>query len=199
MKKKILLLLIIIIVLSISAVFLLQIKSKGNVSDVLSERSKEFIKEKSEEQGSNWSAFELEKDNKKDSRNAVFSVDNCFSFIMLYKIYNQRSERDCQSYYAFNNPKGTIVTYLRQASNIGSVDGAEGVSFRRKMTDDYEESAKEINGKNFLIFKSKKEPYMANAYYYYPGYFLVFNLSVPGGGNLDSDLEKMLSSIEIYK
>lgn len=199
MKKKIFIPIAIVLLVAIGVYFLLQLRPKGVVSNELSERSKEFIEGQSGETGNEWAGVDLEGGESSDTRNTTFSVDGCFSFKMLYRVFNQRIEDKCSGYYAFNSPKGTIVAYIRDASSIGSVDGAEGVSFRRLSPEKYIERTKEINGKSFLIFKNIEDPYESIAYHYFPGYYLAFVLKASTTENLDSDFEEMLGSIEIYK
>lgn len=198
-KKKIFIPIVVVLLFIIGVFFLLQLKSQGKVSNELSDRSKEFIEGQSKEPGNEWSGVDFEGGNSIDTRDTIFNVDGCFSFKMLYRVYNQRIQGKCSGYYAFNNPKGSIVAYLKDASNISSVDSAEGVSFRRLSPEKYIERTKKINGKEFLIFKNIDEPYEVIAYHYFPDYYLGFVLKAVTTENLDKDLEKMLESIEFHK
>jgi len=197
MKKKIFIL--VLIVVAVSVYFLLGLKPKGTVSSDLSDRSKEFIADKASEQGSFWDNADIDGDTTPDTRGSIFNVDNCFSFTMLYRINNQRIEGECDGYYSFDNPKGTIVTYLRSSGSVHTVDQADGVSFRRLNKDIYEETQETLGGREYLIFNNLKEPYEATAFHYSNGYFLVFTLKAITTENLDKDLKKMLESIEIHK
>lgn len=197
MKKKIAL--VVIILIGIGVYFMLQAKPQGRVSEVLSDRTREFLEKRSSDAQSEWSRQEFDGNDNEDTRNSIFNVDGCFTFIMPYKLFNQRIDGECQGYYAFNNPKGSIVVYLRPSLKSASADGGEGVSFRRQSPDIYEESRRELGGKSFLIFKNLEVPYEATAYYYQSGHILTLTLKASTTQNIDSELEEMLASIEILK
>ena len=198
-KKKIYIPIVLIFVLGIGIYFLIQQKPKGVVSKELSDRSKEFIESQSSQTENEWKGVDFEGGETDDTRGNIFNVDGCFSFKMLYRIFNQRIQGECSGYYAFNNPKGSITAYLKDGSNIESVDGADGVSFRRLNPEIYQERIKNINGRDFLIFKNIKEPYESIAYHYFSGYYLGFVLKATTTEDLDKDFEQMLSTIDIFK
>lgn len=198
MKKKPILLFCLILILVIGGIIYFTTGSSIKNGEI-SKRSKEFIKSQSKTGGSNWNLVNLEKD-KNSTKNTRFDVDGCFSFIMIYRLTNQRIEGKCEGYYAFDNPKGSINVYLRSVNNTLSTDNIEGVSLRRLNKDIYKESAKIINGREFLIFTKTEGGAQANAFYLHEGNkAFVFNLSLNSVDDLKRDLEKMLETLEFSK
>jgi hypothetical protein len=200
-RKVIVLLITILIVIAGLAVFYYtQVRQQPKISNTLSTRSQEFIKKQQRTTDTDLKFINLTGPAGEDTRGKRIGRENCYSFIMPYRVtiskFEDTSGNTCSARFNFDNPKGAIFAYMYKKP-VASWDDVSGVSFRRSKTDEYEEEMKTFNGKNFLLFRTKGDLYEKSAFYYTPNYFFVFNLLTKTNENLDKDFEKMLESLEL--
>jgi len=201
MLRKIFLILIIGCIVLATFFIFTQLRQKSIISNTLSERSLEFIKGQKFVTNSSWSNLNLKGPVREDTRGKRIERDNCFSFVILYRItigmYDDQQGSECYARFSFDTPKGAIVAY-KFTKPISSWEDIPAVIQRRRDTDEYyPEERKTLNGKAFLMFKSRNNVYEKNAFYYTSSYFFVFNLLTKTNENLDKDMDNMLSTLEI--
>lgn len=202
MLKKILLG-VVLMVLIVGGVFVYrELQQKPEIQNTLSERSQQFIKT---QQGthSELDTADFTGPTGEDTRGKRIGKDGCYSFVTPYRISSVREEKDseqneCFKRFSFDSPKGMFVVYI-ETRPISSWDDVGGVSFRRRKTDEYSEEMKTINGKQFLMFKTKDQLYEKNVFYYTPKYSLTFNVITKTNENLDKDVETILASLQVEK
>ncbi len=203
MLKKILLILLIIFFVFLGMFVFIELRQKPIISNELSQRSQEFIKGKKFTNNSQWANLNLKGGEGEDTRGKRIGRDNCYSFVMLYRVtiakYEDQSGNVCTSRFSFETPKGAILAY-EYVKPVASWDDIPAVVQRRRQTEEYyPEELKTLNGKTFLMFRTKNDVYEKNVFYYTDSYFLVFNFLTRTNENLDRDLDTMLASIEFYK
>jgi hypothetical protein len=202
MVKKVLL--ISLLVLSVAGGYFIyhEFKQKPTMTTTLSARSKDFLKRQEFVGNSELQNVNIEGPSGQDTRNTRIGQKGCFSFVIPYRVTITNTEdsgtgNTCYVRYAFDMPTGAVVAYktMQQAT---SWDDVGGVAYRRRKTDEYfPEERKMYNGREFILFKSKNDMYEKNAFYLASNYVLVFNLLTKSNENLDSDMDKMLMSLEI--
>ena len=187
MLKKIILGIFIPLIAIVTGIVIFELLQKPQISNNLSQRSKQFIEAHKAEDGSS-RLNNLVATKGEDTRGKTITVGKCFSFVMPYSVFNSRQEGKCNGYFAFDRPKGSIVTFMEDASS-DSIDQASGVSMRRLYKDQYEEKKYDVGGKTFVGFVDKKDIYTITIYHYVSGKYFIFTLKLP-----DED-EKTLTSI----
>ena len=191
-----------VLLLIIGGLFLYsEYNQKPSIQGVLSQRSKEFLDSQKNSANSNLKDINLSGPQGEDTRNKRIGRENCYSFVIPYRVAITKIEdvkgNECYARFTFDSPKGAIVVY-KTVKSVSSWDDIPAVIQRRRDTDEYlPEEEKILGGKKFLMFRIKGESYEKNVFYIAPSYFLVFNLLTRANENLDSDLDRMLSSLEI--
>lgn len=201
MFKKISLVLLMIIFVSAGIFVFFELRQKPVINNNLSKRSQEFIEGKKFASNSQWSNLNLDGSEREDTRGKRIGRDNCYSFVMLYRVtiakYEDQSGNVCTSRFTFENPSGAILAY-KYVKPVSSWDDIPAVSQRRRQTEEYfPEEQKILNGKNFIMFRTKNDIYEKNVFYYTDSYFFVFNFLTKTNENLDKDLDTMLATLEI--
>lgn len=194
MIKKGILGLALILLVFIIGIVIFEFFQKPKIGNTLSERSKEFIeKQKVEEGSSKFGNLVAEKG--EDFKGKRITVDDCFSFVMPYSVFNQRQEGECSGYFAFERPRGTIVAFMEKATSA-SIDDASGVFMRRQDTEKYEEKIYEIDGKSFVGFIDKTDIYSITIYHYVSEKYFILTLKLPEED--EKKLREILASLEFY-
>lgn len=194
MIKKILLSTAGLFALVVIGVIAFEFFQKPKIGNTLSERSKEFIeKQKVEEGSSKFNNLVAEKG--EDFKGKRITVDDCFSFVMPYSVFNQRQEGECSGYFAFERPRGTIVAFMEKATSA-SIDDASGVSMRRLESEKYEEKKYEIDGRSFVGFVDKTNTYSITTYHYISEKYFILTLKLPEEN--EKALREILASLEFY-
>lgn len=165
---------------------------KPEFSSTLSQRSKEFIKNQSIGGGINKYA-PLIAEKGEDTKSKTMTVGDCFSFVMPYSVFNMRQEGECNGYFAFNRPKGSIVAFMEEAINP-TIDEAPGVLMRRLNPEDYEEKEIKIGEKSFVGFVDKRESYTITIYHLVSGKYFIMTLNLPEED--EKSLKEILFSLE---
>lgn len=201
MRRKILLALIILIIGFVALFIFIESRKKPVISNKLSERSKEFLEGRKNIANSNLSNLNLNGPVGEDTRNKRVGRDECFSFVIPYRItigkYEDQEGSECYTRLSFDSPKGAIVAY-KFTKPISSWEDIPAVIQRRRDTDEYfPEELKALGGKKFIMFKGKTDLYEKNAFYFTPEYFFVFNLITKTNENLDKEMDAMLSTLEV--
>ncbi len=176
------------------------IKQKPVIRNTLSDRSKEFLKSQKFAPNSKWGNINLEGSVKEDTRNQRVGKENCYSFIIPYRVsignYDEQPSNKCYMRLSFDSPRGATVTYMYD-DDAASFDDIAPVVQRRRDTDQYyPEEQKTLGGKTFVMFKGKTDAYEKSAFYFTPSYVFVFNLITRTNENLDLDFDQMLSTLD---
>lgn len=202
MLRKILFGFLSVIIIFAVIFFFSELNQKATIKGSLSERSQEFIEnQKISTRSSILKEVDLTGPTGEDTRDKRIGRDNCYSFIIPYRVaikrFDDASGNICYGRFTFDSPKGAIVAYITPKI-VSSWEDIPAVIQRRRDTDEYyPEEQKNLGGKNFIMFRLKDGSYEKHAFYYSPDYFFVFNLITKTNENLDRDLDKMLSSLEI--
>ena len=187
MLKNIILGIAIFLILLTAGVMLFELLQKPKISNNLSDRGREFIEAHKADDGS-LPLNKLIADKIPDTRGKRIQVGNCFSFVMPYSVFNSRQDGECNAYFGFDRPKGSIVAFMEDATS-GSIDQASGVSMRRIYKNKYEEKEYKIGDEIFTMFIDKKDTYSVTTYHYISNKYFIFTL------NLTNEDEETLRSI----
>lgn len=193
MIKKAVLVLVLLFLVIVIGIFIFERQQTAKISNVLSERSKEFIKRQEAQDQSQFSSLIGEKG--EDFKGKRVGVGDCFSFIMPYSVFNHREEGECSGYFAFERPKGSIVAFMEEAES-SSIDYASGVSMRRQESEKYEEKVFDIGGKSYTGFIDKTDIYSITIYHFVSGKYFIFTLKLSEEN--DKILREILGSLEFY-
>lgn len=196
MIKKSGIVVVILLVFSFIGIFVFETYFGKTISNSLSDRSREYIKEDNISNSESVFSQALEK-NKNDTKGKRMYIGECFSFIMPFKVSNERQDKECEGYFGIENPRGTIVAYIREG-RVGTFDQMEGVSFRRQ-DKNYKETKENINGREYLLFKNTQSGYQKSAFYLDSEYYFIITLTAQTDKNLDQEFKKILSSINFDK
>lgn len=194
MIKKISIGILIVFIVIVVSLIIFEKLQKPKISNTLSDRSKEFIKNQQvSDKGGEFNTLVGKKG--EDFKGDRVKIGECFSFVMIYSVLSSRREGDCGAYFAFDRPRGSIVAFMEPASS-DSIDQASGVSMRRQFKDKYDEKEYKIGEKSFVGFIDKTNIYSITIYHYVSGKYLVFTLNLPKED--DASLRELLSSLEFY-
>lgn len=201
MFRKILLIIFVGMLLFAGIFVFIELRQEPVISNKLSQRSKEFLEKQKFAPNSNLSNLNLNGPIGEDTRGKRVGRDNCFSFVIPYRItvgkYEDQEGSECYTRLSFDSPKGAIVVY-KFTKPMSSWEDIPAVIQRRRDTDEYyPEELKTLGGKNFIMFKSRADLYEKNAFYFTQEYFFVFNLLTKTNENLDKEMDAMLSTLEI--
>lgn len=192
MKKRIVLGVLVLLFLATGG-FVLLSRQKPKISNTLSSRSQEYLKNRDETKDTSLRYVDLNK--KENTANKTHTVGTCFRFKIPFRVGITRLEKECEGYYQILNPSGRVLAYVDKSP--GAQDQMSGIGMRRKMTDLYSEETKLIGKREFIIFTRKDAiGYDKNVYYHTPEWYMVLNLSGNTGDNLDTKLIEMLASVE---
>lgn len=192
MLKKILIILFVIIAAVTIGIVVFEKTQGARISSDLSDRSKTFIEQKQRRE--NTSEFSnLIAERGEDTRGKTMTVGNCFSFLMPYAVFNSREEGECNGYFAFDRPRGSIVAYMENASSA-NIEDASGVSMRRQTPKQYEEKQIEVGGRKFYGFIDKNSMYTITTYHLTSNKVLILTLKLPAED--DEKLKGILASVK---
>ena len=192
MFKKIILGIILFLGLSVLGIFIFESYQKPKFGDQLSDRSKKFIESQSEKEGASQYAPLLEEE-RQDTRGQRVQVGDCFSFIMPFSVFNSRQEGECNGYFAFDRPKGTIVAYVEDASG-NSIEQASGFRMREQFSDKYQKKEYKIGSRSFVGFIDTNATYSITIYHLVSDKYFIFTLNLPEED--ENILREILASLE---
>lgn len=176
----------------VAVVVLIENFQDPKISNTLSDRSLEFLETQKADNSSKFTGLgDIEE--KEDFRGERVQVGECFSFVMPYSVFNRRSDGECQEYFAFENPRGTMVAFTR-GSITGSLDEAPGVAMRRQNPDQYEEREIKIGDTLYLGFVDLLNQFTITVYRSINDQYLILTLKLPQEN--EEELENILSSLE---
>ncbi len=193
MKKK--LLIVAVVALLIVLIINFNKENKGTISGNLSKRTQEYVKERKIKGELSWLGVNLNKKGEVEGAKSI-QVDRCFSLEIPFSVTEEKNKGECFKIFFTDEPKGTVVVYLRDVDYI-SIDDDPGVRMRRLDSEKYEEKIKNYNGYEFVIFRVREDSYEKSAFYLADGKLFVLNLIVQTNENLDAEFEQMLSSVKI--
>jgi len=199
-KNKIIIVTLVLILLG--AFFYSQIYNRTQIETGLSDMGKRYLDQQKKNGNVLWTNVALDKI-KSGQVDAAFrqreKMNVCFNFAVPFVITNYRQEGKCSEYFAFSDPKGTIVAFEEQSTtqNLGDYTG---VSMRRIYKDKYEESQQKINGRDFSIFKVKDSNYQKTAFYLNKArmFVLTLTLNTSAEKEFDKQFKDILASLDFY-
>ncbi len=195
MKKKIFAFSMVLCI-GIGIFLFLNTKQSTSVSNTLSERSKEYLKNRSNNPDTSLNNVAVTEGGTITPSETTFTVGDCFSITVPFRVDNERNQGLCGKRIAITKPQGSIVVY-QERGEVASIDEVPGVSMRRLYKDTYEEEAKVINNKTFFLFKNLESgTYEKNVFLHMSDRYFILNLSASGGPELDTKLFQMLASLE---
>lgn len=197
--KKYLIITGIILLTILTGIFYIRMTTKTTVYSGLSNRAKEYLKDKRGPNDRQWQNTKLEKKGDGSNKSAIKTVDdhNCFSVTIPIPSSEIRREADCQYRIFLTDPVGFSIVFRRSIA-ANTIDDVADVSMRRLYKDQYVEKISNINGREFYIFRKKADSYEKSAFLLKNNQLYVFSLVVQTNENLDKKFDEMLQSIKIY-
>lgn len=203
-KKKLLILSCVLLVLVAGAAsgFVLFRPQKAIIQEgSLSSRAKEYLKTQAGRNDTSLQSLAVD-DKTLNAQKAGqhFTVGTCFSFTLPFGLSSNRMEKPCFGSFALLEPKGSLTIY-EQAKAVSSQDNIPGVSMRKQLTDQYQESKQQAGSTSYLIFTHKDQYYEKTAFALAPGGYFVMTLSMQSGdpADLDAKFEQILQSVTFVK
>lgn len=193
--KKILLIIIAIVILGFTGYLYLISTLKRDSGEELSERSKEFLQSQAQKGNLEFGGVYLQdKDERGENASQTIVVDNCFSFIVPFKLVINRSMGQCFNQILTVSPRVIINIYIREVS-FNAIDEDPGILLRRENPEIYKEESVNINGRKFLIFKKTDGGFEESALYQNGNTQFSLNLiSSMNDVSFESKFMKMLKS-----
>jgi hypothetical protein len=199
MKRK-WIVIIILLVLSIAAVSTIiysQSFNRKSITKNLSERAKEYLKDKDNSQSLREVNVAVGKAQPTDAPYGTQpTMNDCFNFTIPYTINNHHHDGVCNDYFSLTNPLGTIYAN-EYPVQIQSLNELSDIVSRRRNPEKYEESHLEVGGRDFLVFRDKEVPFQKTAFYFTGSKVFVFTLTSDNVPQTDKNFAAILASLQL--
>lgn len=192
--KKVIIIFLVIVILCGVGFYVYLLRQRAIISTTLSDRSKEYLKSRSEKNTEDTSLEYVDIDKKQAQRNVEVTIGDCFSIKIPFQVTNTRFKKDeCFGNFSIENPKGILVVYENKGK-IGDFDQVPGVSLRRIKSSEYKEEKKIINNIQYVLFEKKGDTYEKIAFSYDSAAYFTASLIGYSNENLDDKLDEILAS-----
>lgn len=151
--KRIVLVTVPILVLA-GVLYLSRIPSKGTVLGEMTDRAREFIQGRREENDKFWRSVFFGKEGGENVTPTPLAkqIGECFTITVPFEVFNQYEKGECAYYFATEDPKGKVNAYIREVG-VDDYDDLPGVRLRRER--EYKEEIWDANGREYLVFKNE--------------------------------------------
>ncbi len=189
------------IVAVISMVFIVYVKltSKAVIYNGISDRGKEYLKVKRNENDREWQGSTLEKPVNANNAATVKTVkdEHCFEVMVPIPASELRKESECQYRFFLAAPVGDAVVSMRKVE-VNSINDVADISMRKLYKEDYLEKQVNVDGRIFLTFKKKDGGYERSAFFLNNKELFIVSFVIQTNEDLDKKFDEMLKSIKIY-
>jgi hypothetical protein len=196
--KKVIIALLFIGLIGIVILILSNTPQKGSNSTVLSDRSKEFLEKQRKEGKLDFAGVNAKGgEEERIAGSEVIDIDRCFSISIPFPIESNKDMGECFNQIIITRPRGMVNVYQRTVS-YASFDDDSGVKLRRGDPKLYKEEKKQVDGKQFLVFKKTDAGYEKTALYLNRGKLTgVVLLANINDDSLDEKFDEMIDSIDL--
>ncbi len=197
-KKKIIVLTIAIGLIAVSGYFIYsQLQQKTVISTQLSDRAQEYLNEKKQSDNADWRDVSLENKHvdTENVTNEARKGGDCFTLTIPFAISKENQKEGCVVDLTTATPQVRILSTQRKTS-VKKLDELPEIQLRRSKPDQYKESSKQVNGRDYIIFLQTEPYFTATAFTLIDKEAFSLSFSTTTNENLEEKFNQVLSSAQ---
>lgn len=200
MKKITFLWIIIVLAICISGTYYYLTRQESIILDELSARAKAYIEEKQKDQSSEWRLKNIGKGKHEvvvepQKQKETFATD-CFKIVVPFSVLKSQLRGDCTLDISTDDPRGRLLVMV-QGVGAAKVDDIDQVVMRRSQPEVYTERRLNVDGREFIIFRTKQDTYESVAITHFQGNSVSVSFFTANNASYDTTLEEMVRTLEL--
>lgn len=199
-KKRVIITFILLSTLTIFSIFVhLATHNSGKISNILSQRSRDFIQKQQKDDSSKWQQFSLKDEPlNSNSQTPIYTDINtpCFSFTIPFKVVSENLAEKCDINIHTDAPKATVVVFTRNV-DIETISDVPDIRLRLQNTEEYAQQENTTNNYEFMIFKNTSMMYEKTAFYFEDDTLFAITLKSNYSSNLDKQFSEILDTVKL--